>query len=95
MRFNLSKINVDVFLEALRNLGWTESQNERSEFRKDAFHLTIRKRRYCLLHKDQVRLGHHGKPVTKGDELQSAYHEIIEEYKRIRSFQTVREKNAV
>lgn len=90
MRFNLSKINVDVFLEALRNLGWTESQNKRSdqcEFRKDAFHLIIRKRRrYCILHRNQVRLGHHGKPVTKGDELQLAYHEIIEEYKRIRSF---------
>ena len=56
------------------------------EFTKGPFHLVLRIRRsgyYCLIHKNRVVLGHHVKPMTKGDQLQSVYSEIIEEYRRI------------
>ena len=56
------------------------------EFRKDLFHLILRERKsghYCLIHKNRVVLKRHVKPITKGDELQSVYNEIMEEYRRI------------
>lgn len=90
MRRNLYNKNVNIFLKALKNLGWKEvTLDERGldrDFKKGPFHLILRSRKvgpYCVIHKNCIAFRHHTHPITKGHDLIEIFREIIREYKKL------------
>ena len=93
MRRNLYNRRIEIFLRALKNLGWKEETLHRDtverHFRKGGYHLILKNHsagHYCVMHKDRFLLDRkiHMKPVTKSDELVHEYKRAIAEYKRLR-----------